>query len=379
MTTKRDFYEVLGVAKSAGDEEIKTSYRKLAMKFHPDRNHGDEEAAVYFKEAAEAYAVLSDPQKRQVYDRYGHAGLSGMGGMPDFGGGGPESIFNMFGDIFEMFTGGGRQRGPRRGDDLGMHLSIDLAEAYRGVRKSIVVPRHENCGECSGTGSKKGSKPATCRTCQGSGVTVMQQGFFRVQQKCRSCGGRGQIITDPCPACNGRGRKQVQRTLEVDIPSGVATGMRLVLQGEGEAGEPGAPRGNLLIEVQVRDHALFRREGDHLICQVPVTFSQAALGGALEVPTLDGPVTRDIPAGAQAGDLIRIAGKGMANPRGGRRGELIVQLMVETPRNLTKRQEELFRELAEIDKSHVSPQRKGFIDKIRDLFVSQEAPTEKKT
>jgi len=241
MTTKRDFYEVLGVAKQAGDDEIKTSYRKLAMKYHPDRNHGDEEAAVYFKEAAEAYAVLSDPQKRQVYDRYGHAGLSNMGGMPDFGGAGAESIFNMFGDIFEMFTGGQRQRGPRPGGDLGVRLVIDLVEAYRGVRKSIVVPRHENCGECSGTGSKKGAKLATCRQCQGSGVTVTSQGFFRVQQKCRTCGGRGQIITDPCPSCNGVGRRQVQRTIEVDVPPGADTGMRFGLQGEGEAGEPGAP------------------------------------------------------------------------------------------------------------------------------------------
>src|SRR4029079_1822838 len=194
-------------------------------------------------------------------------------------------------------------------------LVIDLVEAYRGVRKSIVVPRHENCGECSGTGSKKGAKLATCRQCQGSGVTVTSQGFFRVQQKCRTCGGRGQIITDPCPACNGVGRRQVQRTIEFDVPSGAATGMRFGLQGEGEAGEPGAPRGNLIIEVQVRDHPLFRRDGDHLICQVPVTFSQAALGGPLEIPTLDGPISKEIPAGSQALDVLRIAGKGMPSPR----------------------------------------------------------------
>ncbi|MEI7686680.1 MAG: molecular chaperone DnaJ [Planctomycetota bacterium] len=376
MTTKRDYYEVLGVTRESGDDEIKKSYRTLAMKYHPDRNAGDEEASVYFKEAAEAYAVLSDPQKRQVYDRYGHAGLGQMGGMPDFGGG--ESVFEMFGDIFEMFTGGNkRRRGPRAGDDLGYRLEIDLVEAYRGARKSIVIPRNEPCGECSGTGSKKGSKPAQCRTCQGSGVTIQSQGFFRVQQKCRTCGGRGQIITDPCNVCQGRARVQVKRTIEVDIPPGAGTGMRFGMQGEGEAGEPGGPRGNLIIEVLVRDHPLFRREGDHLICQVPVTFSQAALGGEIDIPTLDGPLKRDIPKGSQSGDILRIAGKGMPSARGGRRGELLVQLMLETPRTLTKRQEELFRELAELDKSHVSPQRTSFFDKIRDLFVGHDEPDKK--
>lgn len=378
MSTKRDYYEVLGVAKQANDDEIRRAYRTLALKLHPDRNPGDDEAAVAFREALEAFEVLSKPEKRQVYDRYGHAGLSGMGGMPDFGGG-ADSIFEAFGDLFGgVFGGGGRrQRGPRPGDDLGFRIEIDLVEAYRGIRKSIVIPRNETCGECSGTGSKKGSKPSQCRTCQGAGVTMSNSGFFRVQQTCRSCGGRGQIITDPCSTCQGRAKVQVKRTIEVDIPPGAATGMRFLRQGEGEAGEPGAPRGNLIIEVHVRDHALFRREGDHLICQVPVTFSQAALGGALDIPTLDGPLQRDIPAGSQSGDVLRIAGKGMPSPRGGRRGELLVQLMVETPRTLTKRQEELFRELAELDKSHVSPQRTSFFDKIRDLFVGHDEPEKK--
>lgn len=377
MTTKRCYYEVLSVAKTANDEEIKKAYRALAMKYHPDRNPGDEEAAVAFKEAAEAFEVLRDRQKRQVYDQFGHAGLSGMGGMPDFGGG-AESIFEAFGDLFGMF-GGGKRRGPRGGDDLGYRLEIDLVEAYRGVRKSITIPRHESCGDCSGTGSKKGSKPAACRNCGGSGVTVVSQGFFRVQQTCRACGGRGQTITDPCGTCHGRARVQVRRTIEIDIPAGAATGMRLQLQGEGEAGEAGAPRGNLIIEMLVRDHPLFRREGDHLICQVPITFSQAALGGSIEIPTLDGPAPKDIPAGSQSGDIIRMAGKGMPNVRGARRGELLAQLMVETPRNLTKRQEELFRELAELDKSHVSAQRKSFFEKIRELFTGDEPKeTEKK-
>lgn len=373
MTTKRCYYEVLGVGKSAADEEIKKAYRTRAMKFHPDRNPGDEEAAVAFKEAAEAFEVLRDPQKRQVYDRYGHAGLNGMGGMPDFGGG-AESIFEAFGDLFGMFGGGGgrRQRGPRAGDDLGYRMEIELVEAYRGIRKSITIPRNESCGDCGGSGAKKGSKPSACRTCNGAGVTVMSQGFFRVQQTCRACGGRGQIITDPCGGCHGRGRVQVQRTIELDIPPGAATGMRLALQGEGEAGEPGAPRGNLIIELTVRDHPLFRREGDHLVCQVPITFSQAALGGEIEIPTLDGALPKDIPAGSQSGDILRVGGKGMPNARNGRRGELLVQLMVETPRTLTKRQEELFRELAELDKSHVSAQRKSFFEKIRELFTGAE-------
>jgi molecular chaperone DnaJ len=372
MATQRDYYEVLGVTKSASDDEIKKAYRGLAMKYHPDRNVGDEDAAVMFKEAAEAYAVLSDGQKRQVYDRYGHAGLSGMGGVPDFRG--AESIFDVFGDLFDMFGGGGRgrSRGPRAGNDLGMGLQIDLIEAYRGVRKSVTLDRNELCNECSGSGAKKGTRPGMCHTCQGHGVTVVAQGFFRVQQTCRACGGRGTIITDPCGACHGRTRMPVRRTLEVDVPPGVQTGMRLALAGEGEAGEPGGQRGSLVIEMQVRDHPLFRREGDHLICQVPITISQAALGAAIEVPTLDGPIVQQIEPGTQPGDVLHLHGKGMPNIRSGRRGELAVQLMVETPRKLTKRQEELFRELAELDQKHVSPQRKSFLDKIKELFRGPE-------
>jgi molecular chaperone DnaJ len=376
MATQRDYYEVLGVTKSANDDEIKKAYRGLAMKYHPDRNAGDDEAAVLFKEAAEAYAVLSDGQKRQVYDRYGHAGLSGMGGVPDFRG--AESIFDVFGDLFDMFGGGGRgrSRGPRAGNDLGMGLQIDLIEAYRGVRKSVTFDRNELCSECSGSGAKKGTRPATCHTCQGHGVTVVAQGFFRVQQTCRACGGRGTIITDPCGTCHGRGRMPVRRTLEVDVPPGVQTGIRLALAGEGEAGEPGGQRGTLVIEIQVRDHPLFRREGDHLICQVPITISQATLGAAIEVPTLDGPILQQIEAGTQPNDVLHLHGKGMPNVRSGRRGELAVQLMVETPRKLTKRQEELFRELAELDQKHVSPQRKSFLEKIKELFRGPEDKTD---
>ncbi len=239
MTTKRDLYEVLGVAKTVSEEELKKAYRVLAMKYHPDRNSGDEEAAIYFKEAAEAYSVLSDPQKRQVYDRYGHAGLSSMGGMPDYGN--AQSVFDTLGDLFGDFFGGGRKRGPQAGDDLLMHVEIELYEAAKGVKKTVTIPRKEICPDCSGAGCKRGTQPAQCRQCRGQGVVLMNQGFFRVQQTCRACGGSGAIITDPCPACVGRGRVTVQRTLEINIPGGVYTGLRVPLRGEGEAGAPGGP------------------------------------------------------------------------------------------------------------------------------------------
>lgn len=366
--TKRDFYEVLGVAKTASDEEIKRAYRQMALKYHPDRTVGDDEAAVLFKEAAEAYAVLSDGQKRQVYDRYGHAGLSNVG-MPDFSSSG--SVFDLFGDIFEgLFGRGGRgRRGPQAGDDLGYALEIDLFEAAKGVAKTITIPRHEVCTECSGSGSKRGSSPAQCRTCKGQGQVLLSQGFFRIQQTCRSCGGTGTIITDPCSNCNGRGRVKTKRTLPVDIPAGSYTGLRLQHRGEGEAGEPGAPRGDLIIEIHVREHPLFRREGDHLITQVPITFSQAALGAEIDVPSLDGPIPHKLKGGIQSGDVVTLHGKGMPSLRTGRRGDLLVQVILDTPKNLTKRQEELFREMAELDKKHVTPQRKSFFEKIKEFFT----------
>ncbi|MFO0865765.1 MAG: molecular chaperone DnaJ [Gemmataceae bacterium] len=378
MTEKRDYYEVLGVAKSVGDEELKKAYRTLAMKFHPDRNVGDEEAAVKFKEAAEAYAVLSDGEKRQVYDRYGHAGLNGAGG---FGGFNSDDLAEGLGGIFEQLFGGGggrqRRRGPQAGDDLGLRMEIELTEAYRGIRRTITVPRQEVCNECSGSGCRKGSKPSTCKTCNGQGVQVMSQGFFRVQQTCRSCGGKGKIIADPCVQCRGEGKVKVRRNLDIQVPAGAFSGFRFKIPGEGEAGDPGAPRGDLIIEVQVAEHNLFRREGDHLICQVPITFSQAALGGDVEIPTMDGKHIHRLDAGAQGNDVVRIAAKGMPSLRTGRRGDLLVVLQVETPKTLTKRQEELFRELAEIDAKHVSPHRKSFFEKIRDFFAGSEEKDKK--
>jgi molecular chaperone DnaJ len=371
-STKRDYYEVLEIDRTADGETITKAYRKLAMKFHPDRNGGDSAAEDKFKEAAEAYDVLRDPDKRARYDRYGHAGLDGFApGGHHFGD--ARSVFDVFGDLFGDIFGGGRGRGgPRGGRDLQYQLDIDLVEAARGTKKSITIPREELCQECSGSGAKRGTKPAMCRRCDGHGVVVQRQGFFSVQRTCSGCGGRGTVITDPCPACHGEGRVTIRRTLEVAIPAGIDTGMRVRLNGEGEAGDPGGPRGDLFVVVRVRDHPLFARDGQNLVCQVPVTISQAALGAEIEVPTLDGPHKHAFPRGIQSGEVLRISGQGMPNVRGGRRGELLVQVLVETPRNMTKRQEELLRELAELDHKNVSPARKSFVDKVKEFFSPDE-------
>jgi len=369
-STKRDFYEVLGISRDADEETLKKAYRTLAMKYHPDRNPGDAEADVKFKEAAEAFEVLRDPQKRARYDRFGHAGLEGMGG-PNFRD--AESIFDVFGDIFgDMFGGGGRRRrGPRAGNDLQLAFEIDLIEAYRGVRKDMKIPRAERCNTCSGSGAKPGSQPVTCRRCNGHGVVIQGQGFFRIQQTCNACRGQGSVISDPCVTCRGQGSVTVERELSVQVPAGIDDNMRICLQGEGEAGEPGAPAGDLYCVVRVRPHPLFVRNGQELHCEVPITFSQAALGGNLEVPTLEGKyINATLARGTQGGDEIRIPGKGMPHVRGGRPGDLVIHLRVVTPRNLTKRQEELLRELAEIEGKHVPPERKGFLDRVKEFFTS---------
>ncbi len=370
--TKRDYYEILGVSRDVGDEDIKRAYRKLAFEYHPDRNAGDETAAEKFKEATEAFEVLRDPDKRARYDRYGHAGLGGAE-MPDFD---PRSVFQdlfggglggIFGDLF----GGGRRAGPQPGRDLQVGLEIDLVEAARGVTKTLTIPREENCPECAGSGAKRGTRPSECRRCRGQGVVLMSQGIFRLQQTCPGCGGRGSVITDPCGKCHGHGRVTVQRSVAVHVRAGVDNGDRLRVSGEGEAGDPGAPRGDLYCVIRVREHPLFHRDGANLICQVPVTISQAALGAEIEVPTLSGPIKHTLKRGTQAGEVVRIAGRGLPNLRaGGRVGDLLVQVLVLTPRNLTKRQEELFRELAEIDQKHVAPERKSFLDKLKEFFTA---------
>lgn len=369
MASKRDYYEVLEVSKDADDDTIKKAYRRLAMKYHPDRNVGDQEAEVKFKEATEAFEVLRDPHKRSQYDRYGHNGPERLGGF------GPNSSMgDILNDLFGGVFGGRGRRGPQPGRDLEMAVEIDLLDAARGVHKEVKIRRAETCADCSGSGAKRGTRAATCRRCNGHGVVVQSHGLFGIQQTCSACGGRGVVITDPCPTCRGEGAVAAERTLEVDIPAGVDTGMTLALRGEGEPGEPGAPPGDLHCVIRVRKHPLFVRQGLDLHCEVPITFSQAALGGPLEVPALDGKMlTQTVKKGTQSGDEIRVSGRGMPHVRGGRAGDLVAHLRVVTPRTLTKRQEELFRELAEIDGKQVPPERKSFLERIREFFTPDTA------
>lgn len=379
---KRDYYEVLSVPRTATEVEITKAYRKLAMQHHPDRNVGDPEAEVRFKQVTEAYEVLRDPQKRQVYDRHGHEGLAGMGGGSQAAGSAFHDLFDdLIGSFFGGGGGGGRKQsrgGPRPGRDIQAVLEIDLVEAAVGAKKTQTVPREEACKDCSGVGSKPGTKPAVCRRCGGQGAVILNQGFISVQQTCRACEGRGHVITDPCQSCRGHGRVEVKRTIEIDIPAGVDTGDRRRYAGEGDAGEPGAPRGDLEFVFRVREHKFFHRDGHNLVCQWPVTFAQAALGGSIEIATLTGQkVPYDLPRGIQTHEVIRLGGHGMPNLRGGRKGDLMVQVVVETPTPLSPEQEQLFRKLAELEKTDVGP-RKGFFGKLKDLFGGDDAPTGEK-
>lgn len=370
--TKRDYYEVLSVTRTSTIEEIKRSYRKLAMQYHPDRNPGDAEAEVKFKEAAEAYDVLSDPEKKERYDRYGHAGLNNMGA----GGAGftnLNDIFDLFGDIFGGFNTGGSGRTRRaQGQDLQIDIELDLVDAFKGTVKPIEFNRAEVCSECNGSRMKKGSRPAKCNRCGGRGAVVSRQGFFQIQVACPSCGGRGEIITDPCGKCDGQGQVLSKRKLEVNIPAGVDNGSRIRLPGEGEVAEIGGPRGDLYCRVRVKPHNVFQRDGTDLLCEVPITFSQAALGGELEVPTLTGASSVTLPRGTNHGDIFRIRGKGMPDVRGRGNGDLLIRTLIDIPKKLTKRQEELLRELAEIDQKHVSSERKGFFDRVKDWLTGDE-------
>ncbi len=371
-TTKRDYYEVLGVKRDASADEIKKAYRQLALKNHPDKNPGDAEAEKRFKEAAEAYEVLSDRDKRQRYDRYGHAGLEGAG-VHDFRN--AEDIMSAFGDIFggglfgDLF--GQRRRGPRAGQDLLMKLEIDLQEAARGATKPIDITRQEYCVDCHGSGARKGTVATTCNYCGGQGQIVQSRGFFQVATTCPACGGEGMRITDPCPKCRGTGRAPQVAHLKVDIPPGVESGMWLQLRNQGEPGDLGAPRGNLRIQILVRKPPFFERSRNDLLCQVPISFPQAALGADIEVPTLDGPDRLHIPKGTQSGDVLRIKGRGMPDISGRGRGDELVEVVVETPRYLTARQEELLRELASLEHEEVSPRRKSFFEKLRDYFTEE--------
>lgn len=345
--SKRDYYEVLGVEKSADEKDIKKAYRRVAMKYHPDRNPDDPDADEKFKEATEAYDVLMNSEKRAAYDRFGHAGVDPSMGGSGFGGGSFSDIFgDVFGDIFG--GGGGRGRGgPQRGSDLRYTLDISLEDAVRGTTVEIKVPTLAGCDECDGSGARKGSAPVSCSTCGGIGQVRMQQGFFQVQQTCPTCRGRGKMISDPCPKCRGQGRVEKSKTLSVKVPPGVDTGDRIRLSGEGEAGPDGGPPGDLFVQMSVRQHPIFERDGKNLYCEVPITFVAAALGGELEVPTLDGRVKLKIPAETQTGKLFRLRGKGVKPVRGGAVGDLLCRAVVETPVNLNKKQKELLREFQE--------------------------------
>ena len=373
--SKRDYYDVLGVERNASDADIKKAYRRLAMKHHPDRNTGEEgaEAEVKFKEAKEAYEVLSEPQKRAAYDQFGHAGVdSSMGGNGGGFGGGAGGFSDIFGDVFGDIFGGGGRGGQRvnRGADLRYGLQVSLEDAVAGTTVKIRVPTYVSCTTCDGSGARQGSSPKTCGTCHGAGQVRLQQGFFAVQQTCPTCRGRGVVIDDPCLACRGQGRVQEHKTLSVKVPAGVDNGDRIRLSGEGEAGENGGPAGDLYVEVQVKEHAIFQRDGAHLYCEVPISISTAALGGELEVPTLTGKVMLKIPAGTQTGKMFRMRGKGVKPVRGGPQGDLICRVLVETPVHLTARQKELLRELDETlrDDGKHSPQSHSWLDGVKKFF-----------
>jgi len=346
--SKRDYYEVLGVSRTASQDELKKSYRKLAMKYHPDRNQGNAEMEDKFKEVQEAYEALSDQRKRAAYDQFGHAGVN-----PNMGGGGGFNFNDIFGDIGDLFGDilGGRRGGGRsqaqRGADLRYNLELSLEDAVHGTTVQIKIPTLVNCKECSGSGARSGSKPTTCGTCDGIGQVRIQQGFFTIQQTCPSCHGEGRVISDPCKHCRGQGRVQQSKTLSVKIPAGVDTNDRIRLTAEGEAGAHGAPPGDLYVQVALKQHPLFTREGNHLYCETPVSFITAALGGDIEVPTLDGAVNLHIPSETQSGKVLRLRGKGVKPLRGGVTGDLFCRIMVETPVNLTGKQKTMLREFEE--------------------------------
>ncbi|GAB7127388.1 molecular chaperone DnaJ [Silvimonas sp. JCM 19000] len=373
---KKDFYEALGVNRDASDDDIKKAFRKLAMKYHPDRNPDNKESEEKFKEVKEAYEILSDPQKRQAYDQYGHAGVDPQAGMGAGGagfGGFADAFSDIFGDIFGGQQGGGRggRNNVYRGADLRYNMEITLEEAARGVERQIKIPSHDECGTCHGTGAKPGTEAKTCHTCAGQGQVRVSQGFFSIQQTCPTCHGSGKYIPDPCRTCHGSGRVQTNKTLAVKIPAGVDEGDRIRLSGEGEAGVNGGPHGDLYVVIHIRQHNVFEREGNDLHCEMPISITAAALGGEIEIPTLDGKARITIPAGTQSGQVFRLRGKGIKGVRSSVHGDLMCHVALETPVNLTGRQKELLREFEEISQGAPdkhNPRAKSFMDKVKDFF-----------
>ncbi len=374
MAQKRDFYQILGVNKDASDDDIKKAYRKLAMKYHPDRNPDSKESEEKFKEAKEAYEILSEPKKRTAYDQYGHAGVdpsmggAGMGGAGGFG----DAFGDIFGDIFGgRGGGGGRSRGgPARGSDLRYNLEITLEEAARGTTTKIKIPSYEECDVCNGSGAKPGTKPITCTTCHGAGVVNMRAGPFQMQQTCPQCQGTGKMIPDPCRACAGVGKVKRSKTLEVKIPAGVDTDDRIRLTGEGEPGAAGGPSGDLYVVVNLKPHNVFQRDGADLHCEMPISFAAAAMGGEIEIPTLDGKAALKIPPETQSGQTFRLRSKGIKPVRASIAGDLYCHVAIETPVNLTARQKEILKEFEQIatESANQKPREKGFFDKVSDFF-----------
>ena len=374
---KRDYYEVLGVSRTASPQELKSAFRKLAIQYHPDKNDGDKAAEEKFKECSEAYEVLADPDKRARYDRFGHQAPGGFGPSP-FEAGFTGNINDIFGDIFgEIF--GQRRRGgggKARGSDLRYNLEVSFTEAAFGSEAKVKIPRHKQCGVCHGLGSKPGTSAKTCPTCHGSGELRMTQGFFQISRTCGHCAGSGKVITDPCTTCRGAGKVETESVLTVKVPPGVDTGTRLKLTGEGEPGERGGPPGDLYVVVHVQEHPIFIREDTEVICEVPISFTQAALGASIEVPTLDGKVKMKIPSGTQSGKVFRLKGKGIPHLNGYQRGDQHVRVTVEVPEKLTKKQRELLEQFASLAGEDAHPQSKSFIEKVRELFGSDEADEE---
>ena len=380
--SKRDYYEVLGVARTASDSEIKSAYRKLAMKFHPDRNPGDKAAEEQFKQCAEAYAVLADTEKRSLYDRFGHAGVSSAAGA---GAGFDPNVFNGFedilgglGDIFgfgDIFGGGRRRGGPQRGADLRYDLEIAFEEAARGSETTIQIPRQENCDTCSGSGAAPGTSPTTCPQCRGQGQVRFQQGFFTVARTCPQCRGQGKVVSKPCQTCRGAGRVARDRKLTVKIPAGIATGQQLRLQGEGESGFMGGPAGHLYVVVHVQEHEFFRRDGNNLFCEIPVNFTTVALGGSIQVPTLDGVEEVKVAEGTQTGTTLRLRGKGMPDVNGRGRGDLFATVQVQTPKKLSREQRKVLEELSRLlpkekfePRAHSDEDERNLFDRVKDMF-----------